>query len=47
MKESKKHGGNQQECKVIQQRANQWCKDNGYPIQTRRYVYNGKMKKKK
>ena len=30
-------GGNQQECKVIQRRADQWCKDNGYPIQRRRY----------
>ena len=32
-----KWGGNQQECKVIQQRADQWCKDNGYPIQRRKY----------
>ena len=32
-----KWGGNQQECKVIQQRADQWCKDNGYPIQRSKY----------
>ena len=31
-----KWGGNQQECKVIQQRADQWCKDNGYPIQRKK-----------
>ena len=32
-----KWGGNQQECKVIQRRADQWCRDNGYPIQRRKY----------
>ena len=32
-----KGGGAQQECKIIQKRADQWCKDNGYPIQRRRY----------
>ena len=30
-------GGNRLECKVIQQHADQWCKDNGYPIQRRKY----------
>ena len=30
-------GGVRLECKVIQQRADQWCKDNGYPIQRRKY----------
>ena len=30
-------GGNRLECKVIQRRADQWCKDNGYPIQRRKY----------
>jgi len=30
-------GGNRLECKVIQKRADQWCKDNGYPIQRRKY----------
>ena len=32
-----KWGGTQQECKVIQERADQWCRDNGYPIQRRKY----------
>ena len=32
-----KWGGSQQECKVIQRRADQWCRDNGYPIQRRKY----------
>ena len=32
-----KWGGTQQECKVIQRRADQWCKDNGYPIQRSKY----------
>ena len=26
-------GGTRLECMVIQKRADQWCKDNGYPIQ--------------
>ena len=30
-------GGNRLECKVIQRRADQWCKDNGYPIQRSKY----------
>ena len=30
-------GGNRLECKVIQKRADQWCKDNGYPIQRSKY----------
>ena len=37
MNEKNKKGGALQECKVIQQRADQWCKDNGYPIQRRKY----------
>ena len=37
MKEKSKKGGNQQECKVIQRRADQWCRDNGYPIQRSKY----------
>ena len=37
MNEKNKHGGNRLECKVIQQRADQWCKDNGYPIQRSKY----------
>ena len=41
----KKHGGTQEECQVIQKRADQWCKDNGYPLQRRKYVYRGKWVK--
>ena len=39
MKESKKHGGAQEESKQIKKYADQWCKDNGYPLQKRYYVY--------
>ena len=42
MNEKNKKGGALQECKVIQRRADQWCKDNGYPLQKRKYVYKGK-----
>ena len=37
LKEKNKNGGSQQECKVIRKRADKWCKDNGYPIQHRKY----------
>ena len=40
-------GGVREESKVIKYLADKWCKDNGYPIQPRRYVYKGKMVKKK
>jgi len=40
-----KHGGAQEESKRIEQYADQWCKDNGYPLQRRRYVYQGKWVK--
>ena len=40
-------GGARLECKVIQQRADQWCKDNGYPIIKRRYVYRDKWELKR
>jgi hypothetical protein len=36
-RQTKERGGIQQECKVIQRRADQWCKDNGYPVQRRKY----------
>ena len=35
------------ESKVIQKRADQWCKDNGYPIIKRRYVYRDKWELKR
>ena len=31
-----KHGGAQEESKLIKKYANQWCRDNGYPIKKRR-----------
>ena len=42
-----KWGGHQQECKVIQRRADQWCRDNGYPIQRRKYWEKRKWTPKK
>ena len=32
-------GGVRQESKVIKYFADKWCKDNGYPIKRRKYVY--------
>ena len=37
-----KWGGAREERKQIEKHADQWCKDNGYPIQRRKYVYRGK-----
>ena len=34
---NKKRGGAQQESKLIEKYADKWCKDNGYPIQRRKY----------
>ena len=42
MKEKNKHGGARQESMRIKRYADQWCKDNGYPIQKRYYVYRSK-----
>ena len=47
MKEKNKHGGAQEESMLIKKYANQWCRDNGYPIQDREYVYRGKWTLKK
>ena len=33
----KKWGGARQESKLIEKHADQWCRDNGYPIQRRKY----------
>jgi len=40
-------GGVLEESKVIKYFADKWCKDNGYPIQKRKYVYQtlGRPKK--
>ena len=35
-------GGARLESKLIEKYADQWCRDNGYPIQKRKFVYKGK-----
>ena len=40
-----RHGGAQEESKLVQKYADQWCKDNGYPTQRRLYIYKGKWVK--
>ena len=42
MNEKNKRGGAQEESKLIKKYADQWCRDNGYPIQTRYFVYRKK-----
>ena len=37
-------GGAREESKLIEKYADQWCKDNGYPLLKRKYVYKGKWK---
>jgi len=37
-------GGAQEESKLIEKHADQWCKDNGYPLIKRKYVYRGVWK---
>ena len=46
MDEKNKHGGAQEESKLIKKYADQWCKDNGYPIQKRYFVYRKKDNEK-
>ena len=41
-----KHGGAQEESKLIEKYADQWCKDNGYPVQTGKYFYARKWTRK-
>jgi hypothetical protein len=40
-------GGVREESEVIEYYADKWCKDNGYPVQRRKYVYKGKWIKNK
>ena len=40
-------GGAREESEVIEYYADKWCKDNGYPVQRRKYVYKGKWIKNK
>ena len=39
-------GGAREESKLIEKYADQWCKDNGYPLIKRKYVYRGKWELK-
>jgi hypothetical protein len=36
-------GGARLESKLIQKYADQWCRDNGYPIQRRQYLIKKKV----
>ena len=42
MKNPKQRGA-QEESMLIKKYADQWCKDNGYPIQKKYYVYREKV----
>ena len=37
----RERGEARRESKLIDKRADQWCKDNGYPLLKRKYVYKG------
>ena len=39
--EGNNHGGAREESMLIKKHADQWCRDNGYPIRKRR-IYRGK-----
>ena len=39
-----KHGGAQEESRRIKKYADQWCRDNGYPITKRRRTRHAKTK---
>jgi hypothetical protein len=41
-----RHGGAQEESQLIKKFADQWCKDNGYKVQKRYFVYRPKDKEK-
>ena len=44
MSENKKpkHGGAQEESRLIKKYADQWCRDNGYPVKKRMIKYGRK-----
>ena len=46
MEIKKKHGGAQHESMLIKYYADQWCRDNGYPLQERRYNKNSPIPKR-
>jgi len=39
-------GGRREESMLIKKYADEWCKDNGYPIKTRKIEYTSKRKNK-
>ena len=43
-KEKNNWGGAREESKLIEKYADQWCRDNGYPLIKRKYVYKGTWK---
>ena len=43
-KEKNNWGGARGESKLIEKYADQWCRDNGYPLIKRKYVYKGTWK---
>ena len=44
--EKNKHGGAREESRLVKKYADQWCIDNGYPIQKRYFVYRKKDNEK-
>jgi hypothetical protein len=42
-----KHGGSQEESKLIKKYADQWCRDNGYSTQRRLHVKWKRFKNEK
>jgi len=36
--------GARKESKLIEKHADQWCKDNGYPLLKSKYIYKGRWK---
>ena len=46
MEIKKKHGGAQHESMLIKYYADQWCRDNGYPLQERRGQMNSPIPKR-
>ena len=41
---AKEWGEARRESKLINKYADQWCKDNGYPLLKRKYIYKGNWK---
>ena len=41
---NKREPEGKEKSKLIEKYADQWCKDNGYPLIKRKYVYKGRWK---